>query len=210
MDLERFDHWSRVLGERLPRRTVHGLLLGGLITSGSLAETSAKRRRRKKRKKDSKSGRLCKGRCPSGCCTGAKGTCQAGTSIEACGGLGELCRACTTGEICEDQRCCRGTQQPCADDNECCGAWVCQRAGKCCGLTGDAIPSGGLCCEPDDVRQDGRCCRLPGTARCEADADCCGSAVCSPKEHTCCLRAGAACDYHYQCCTGVCQGVACA
>lgn len=220
MDLERFDNWTRTIARRFSRRGVCGMLLGGLIACDAMADASARKKKRRKKRKKGKNGpntgRPCKERCPSGCCTGEKGDCLPGTIATACGGQGNVCRICGEKEICRDRRCCRGTYQSCMSDDECCEPWICgDETGKqlCCAPNGYApLASAVACCSPYDVPEGGPCCRAHGL-NCSQGTLCCGQNVCaikiSEKELKCCLPTGAICDNGSECCSDVCASAKC-
>jgi hypothetical protein len=189
MDPSRFDHWTKSLPFAASRRRA---LLALAVGIPGLAE--AKKKKRKNRKRNKKKikrnafgcvnvGNFCKnsGQCCSGICEGKKGkkkcqghdqsTCQAGQTIEDCGGVAVDCTT-TSG----DEGSCLTTTGnagycfsdgdcfPCAKDADCvpfCGpqAACIACAGEECGEEGGTAcvgPSDDSCEFPDGEQDRAR------------------------------------------------------
>ncbi len=133
-----------------------------------------------------------------GCCQ--DGLCLRGVFENACGGRGEVCSVCESGEVCEDQECVPAAP-PCGPDNcgGCCDGGVCQTGESdfACGSFGDVCQE----CAADEVCGNGFCV-LAG--ECFSDQDCGFEEVC---EDQVCVSVQPQCDANN--CDGCCDGDVC-
>jgi hypothetical protein len=97
----------------------------------------------------------CARSCPDGCCL-PDNTCLTSPTADACGGGGELCVSCATGETCQAGACVRS--QPGCGPSNCAGC--CLDASTCAttGRSDFACGSGGGSCEQCVPSQDSGAC----------------------------------------------------
>jgi hypothetical protein len=138
--------------------------------------------------------------CDMGSSTGTGTSTSVGPNDAVCGGNGVV-------------TCCVAVNDPCSDNNDCCG-------GNCSGspggdsATGEGAfgDAGNTCAEPANqectTALGSRC--NTGQCECSSDNDCC-LGVCQPtiipgaKGSRCCLTTGNPCDTNGDCCSLTCQ-----
>jgi hypothetical protein len=161
MEAERFDLVTRALGDAPTRRTVFGLVLGGVFGS-ALDFADAKKKGKKKKKKCKGGKKKCGKKCipATSCCAacGACESCQDGTCVSDC----QAGQACVAGQ-------CQCTAESC---DGCCDGENCRSgtASAFCGTDGETCDA----CSGSETCQAGDCVCVPDSCafNCGADLNC--------------------------------------
>jgi hypothetical protein len=137
--------------------------------------------------------------------TGSTGTGSTGTGST----IGPNDAVC---EVSINTPCCVAVNDPCSDNNDCCGGNCSGSSGADSGAGGAFGDAGSTCAEPVNeectVALGSRC--NTGQCECTTDNDCClgnceATIIPGVSGHRCCLESGLPCDADADCCSLTCQ-----